>query len=80
MIASKKWEFKGIDKVEKRRSFVYMPLQFEIFYDVWRRKGWRADTGEILRPFFVVEEFIALDTHEFYSYTQYSVILHIGRR
>ena len=57
-----------------------MPLQFEILYDVWRSKGWRADTCEILGPFFVVEQFIAFYAHEFYSYTHYAVILHIGRR
>ena len=39
-----------------------MPLQFEILYDVWSSKGWCTDTGEILGPFFVIEEFIALYT------------------
>src|SRR6266487_1948753 len=70
---------KGIDKIQKGRSFQYLPLQFEILYNVWSSKGWCTDTGKILGPFFVVKQFIALDIHEFYSYAQYSVILHIRR-
>ena len=71
---------KRIYKIKKWCSFEYLSLQFEILYDVWSSKGWCTDTAEILGLFFVVEEFIALYTHEFYSYTQYSVILHIWRR
>ena len=70
---------KGVDKVKKWRSLVNLLLQFEILYDVWSSKGRRADTCEILGLFFV-EEFLAFYAHEFYSYTQYSVILHICRR